>query len=379
MHSTNTDTDTDTPEQPLTDTETRHQIQTAIDTLTEIDGAGTELITLTIPPTKTLTAIQDRIQAEHADAANIQSDRTRDHVQRALQRVHRELHGYDTIPENGLIVYAGVVDDDVLSLVFDDIPRPVTAFQYHCADHFDVTPLETLLQPTTRYGLLVVERGRAALGTLHGDQITNVRTLNSQVMGKTRAGGQSAPRFRRKRDRQLTEFFKTVSDAAAETFLGETADDHVTGVAIGGTLTTATQFTRGDYLDHRLQDRVVGTYSVAYATEHGLEQLVTAADEDLLSADRRAARDALDTFFTRLGTDDPVTYGLDAVQTAADLGAVETALIATTVETDRRRTLETTVAHHGGDVYTISPDTDRGHQFVTAFNGVGALLRFPIN
>lgn len=353
-----------------------YDFQDRIDRLAALEGDGTELVTITVPPDKSIRAVRERIAGEHASAENIKTDRTREHVQRALERSQRLLRRYEDTPESGLAVYAGVVDGELVSAVFDDLPAPVAESTYRCDDRFDLTAPREAVAPDETFGLVVVERGRAAIGRLIGDRVVPIRTLESQVMGKSRAGGQSARRFERERERQEREFFGEVGEVASDALGG---DDAVAGLAVGGTLVTAENFVSGSYLEHRLADRLLGTYPVEYATERGLHQLVDAARERLLNAERRDERARLEEFYARLRDGDTVAYGDDEVERAIEFGAVETALVASSVPRDRRRELETAVSRRGGDVVVVSSETERGSRFADAFGGVGALLRFPTN
>ncbi|MFC5971880.1 peptide chain release factor aRF-1 [Halomarina salina] len=353
-----------------------YDLRDSIAHLESLDGDGTELVTVSVPPEKSLRSVRERLAGEHASAENIKADRTRDRVQRALDRLQRTLREYDETPENGLVAYAGVVDGDLRSFVFDDLPTPVAASTYRCDDRFVLDPLEDAVAPDETFGLVVVERGRAAVGRLVGERVRPVWSSESQVMGKTRAGGQSAQRFARERERQASEFFGQVADVAADAFLGE---DPVAGLVVGGTLTTTRAFVDGGYLDHRLQERLLGEYAVEYATEQGLEHLVEQASDQLLDAEQRAAREHLDDFFARLRDGDDVTYGEAAVERAVEFGAVDTLLLASSVPRDRRDELGTAVERQGGEGLVVPSDTERGTQFTDAFGGVGALLRFPVN
>lgn len=358
------------------DTSDVHDRRDRLDRIAAREGEGTELVTLTVPPDASLRSVRERVADEHAGAANIKSDRTRERVRRALDRVRRELRGYAETPDDGLAVFAGVVDGDLVVHVLDEFPEPLSTSSYRCDDRFHVDPVREAVAPGERFGLLIVERGGAAVGRLAGDRVVPTRVFESQVMRSSRAGGQSAERFARERERQAHEFYEEVGDVAREAFLGE---DSVEGVVVGGTLSTARRFVDDGYLDHRLQERLLGTYGVEYATEQGLHQLVEAAGEDLLDAGRRRARERLAAFFERLRDGDRVTYGAEAVDRALEYGAVDELLVADAVDRERRAQLETAVDRQGGETVVVSTETDRGERFARAFDGVGALLRFPVN
>lgn len=353
-----------------------HELRDRIEQLESKHGAGTELVSVTIPAGDALAATRQRVADEHAAAANIRSKRTRQRVRRALERVQRLLRPYESTPDHGVAVYAGVVDDELVSAVFDDLPEPLTESIYRCDDRFHLDPVRAAVAPGETFGLIAVERGRAAVGRLVGDRVVPVRAFESRVMGSSRAGGQSAKRFERERARQAHEFFAEVGATADEALIED--GDPVAGVVVGGSLGTAEEFVDGDYLDYRLRERVLGTYPVEYATERGLHDLVDAAGEELLDAERRAVREHVDDFFARLREDDPVAYGVDDVLQAAEYGAVETALVPTNVDPATRERVETAVADQGGETVVVPDGFDRGARFAETF-GVGALLRFPVN
>lgn len=355
----------------------KQDLHDRIDELASLEGEGTQLVSLAIPPEKSIRTIRSRIVDEHAAAANIKDDRTRDNVQTALDRLYAELQAYQETPESGLAVYVGVVDGDLTVATFDDLPTSVATSLYRCDSEFDLGPLQAAAQPEDSYGLLVIERGAATLGRLAGDAIIPINSIESQVMGKSRAGGQSAQRFERERERQLHEFFTVVGKQASRAFID--SDGPIEGLVIGGTMITADQFTDGDYLDHRLKERVLGTYGVEYATKQGLDELVDKARDKIMDESQTAARSALDEFYSRLRNGDRVAYGDDEVRTALSYGAVDVCLIADSTDREQRIELEEAVADQGGQTVIVPTVFDGGQQFDAAFGGVGALLRFPIN
>lgn len=221
-------------------------------------------------------------------------------------------------------------------------------------------------------------------------------------MGKTRAGGQSAKRFERKREGQKEAFFRTVGERVERAFLegggeategsegaeraGDAPEPTVDGLVVGGTTVTVEEFLDGDYLDHRLRDRIVGgSFAVEYASEQGLRQLVEKAEDDLEAAGREEVRAALDRFFSGLEADaaddesPPVTYGREAVDEALQYDAVETALVAEGVDGETASEIERRATEAGGECLVVPTGFERGEQFAAAFDGIGAVLRFPID
>jgi len=86
-------------------------------------------------------------------------------------------------------VYVGVVDGDLTEFVFDSLPTPVTESQYECASEFVTDPIAHAIEPAIIYGLLIVERGGAALGELRDGRVIPIREFESQVMGKQEQAG----------------------------------------------------------------------------------------------------------------------------------------------------------------------------------------------
>lgn len=333
------------------------------------------LLSIAVPPTESIEAVRERLEKEHAEVERL-GGATATLTQGAVERAHRVLREYDKPPENGLVVYTGVVDGTVTDIVFDDLPQPVQETTITRAKEFDLGPLEVAADEHDVYGLLVVERGGAALGRYDGESVTHLESFDSDVPGKHRAGGQSADRFERRRQERKAEFFERVADAARREFL-DTGRDRVDGLVLGGTEITVDEFNDGGYLDTRLQESVVDTYSVEYANEQGLRQLAEQAANDL-PVDHRA-REALDDFFAALAhEDDPVAYGRDAVKRALRFDAVETLLLSAALPVETRLELEERAQEEGGESVIVPTGTDRGDRFADAFGGVAALCRFPI-
>ncbi|GGL52520.1 Vms1/Ankzf1 family peptidyl-tRNA hydrolase [Halocalculus aciditolerans] len=335
-----------------------------------VDADENRLVSLTLPPDGDLNAALADVEEDHA-AAEYLDESASEPVVEALGAVRHRLHEYTEIPDGGLAVYAGVVDGSLTEFVFDDLDRPVSERVYAVENAFVTEPLDAAERGGGRYGLLVVERGGAALGVYEDGGVTPVERVDSDVMGKHSKGGQSAARFARRREAQKRAFFAEVGAAAADAF----TDPLVDGLALGGTEITVEEFRDADVLDYRLADRLLDTYPVDHASETGLRELAERARDDF-DADGEV-RETLDAFFDGVG-DETVAYGVDAVDDALTYGAVDTLLVAASLDAERRQHLRERAEDEGGDCVVVSADSDRGARFVRGFDGVGALLRFPI-
>ncbi|WP_222918010.1 Vms1/Ankzf1 family peptidyl-tRNA hydrolase [Natrinema sp. SYSU A 869] len=335
------------------------------------------LVTLTVPPKSSIGKARRPVETDYAEATQLDEQSMPRPLVDALEEARRRLNEYDEIPEHGLAIYAGVVDGDLVATTVDDLPVPIEESRYEHGNEFDLEPLEDVTEPESTYGLLVVERGGAALGRLDDEGVEPIETLDSNVPGKSSAGGQSAERFERDRERQKRDFFDAVAERAEMEFLG---DDPADGVLLGGTTGIVEDFREEADLNHRLADRLVGEFPVEYASEQGLRQLAAKGEGAIEERDRGDVRETLGAFFERIRDDDePVAYGVDEVDDALEYDAVETLLLSMGLEGSELQELGDQTAEQGGETVVVPDDFPDGIRFGDAFDGVGALLRFPID
>ncbi|NHN59595.1 MULTISPECIES: Vms1/Ankzf1 family peptidyl-tRNA hydrolase [Halorussus] len=372
-----------------------------IERVEDAEATADDLLTVAVPPDRTVGEALERVEEDRAESEFIEEESEDAAYLDALEAARGVLQHRDSTPENGLVVYAGVVDGEVVEYVFDDLPSPVSEFVYERGNEFRTDVLDAAAGASKTFGLLVVERGGAALGLTENDDVQVIETFESDVMGKTKAGGQSAQRFERERERQKEEFFESVGEEARRAFLGEhddesaSASSDVDGLLLGGTDVTVDDFREGDHLDYRLEEMLVGDpVSVEYASEQGLHQLVEKASDRIEDAERREMREALDRFFDALdagnaggaGGDadgdgsagDDVVYGREAVDEALEYDAVETALVSADLPFEAVRDVQERATEEGGDCVVVPTDFDGGRRFDEAFGGMAAILRFPI-
>ncbi|MFC4439096.1 MULTISPECIES: Vms1/Ankzf1 family peptidyl-tRNA hydrolase [Natrialbaceae] len=352
-----------------------YELHEQLDRLSETVADRDVLVTLVVPPDKSIGEARQPVETDYAEATQLDERSFPKPLVDALEAVRRNLNEYDEIPENGLVIYAGAAGGDLLTSVFDDLPVEIEESVYEHSNEFHLEPLESITEPSSTHGLLVVERGGAALGRLDDEGVEPIDSFDSDVPGKSSAGGQSAERFERDRERQKREFFDEVAERAAYTFL---EDDEVDGLLLGGTTGTIERFREEADLDHRLEDEIVGEFAVEYASEQGLEQLAGKGQEAIDERDRREAREALDTFLGDVGSGE-IAYGHDEVDRALEYDAVETLLLSTALDAPQLQSLGERTEEQGGDTLVVPDDFPDGNRFADAFDGIGAILRFPID
>ncbi|MDG6902934.1 MAG: peptide chain release factor 1, partial [Nitrososphaerota archaeon] len=294
-------------------------------------------------------------------------------------------------------------------------------YLYQCDDHFHVEWLRDMLKDEKVFGLLAIDSSDVGLGILSGGSLEIADIMTSGISGKTRKGGQSARRYERGREMELTYFFNRVGEHATRTFIDS---NKITGLIVGGPGPTKDEFLKGGYLHYELQKKVVAVLDLGYSGREGVRELVEKAGDILkdvrLVEEKRLVQKFLGEVNRQGGL---AVYGLprviDSLQKAStevvlvsdDLdmvrleatckkcGTVKSHTVATSkkmqdrqemaaspcdscgatdygfVETDIVDVLEEMAFQGGSKVEVISSGTEEGSMFKT-FGGVAALLRY---
>ncbi|MFB6077767.1 MAG: mRNA surveillance protein pelota [Halarchaeum sp.] len=147
-----------------------------------------------------------------------------------------------------------------------------------------------------------------------------------------------------------------------------------------------------DYFEENNRDIVerITTVDTSAAGGRGVHEVLKRGAVEDVQAETRIAEESelIDELMERLGTDEPVAYGIDEVAKAAEFGAVETLLIL-----DERLRMERAgegdwdvdvndvvqqVERQGGDVTVFSHEFAPGER-LRNLGGVAALLRYRLN
>ncbi|MFC4989456.1 Vms1/Ankzf1 family peptidyl-tRNA hydrolase [Saliphagus infecundisoli] len=371
-----------------------------IERVASIEADDDHLFTLAVAADEPIAQGHERLEPDRATADYVDPQRASKPIRQALERARERLEEYDTIPENGLVIYAGVVESEVVDFVFDDLPTPVETGTVAQDNEFVTAPLESGSGASAdldgEFGLLVVERGGVALGRLSDDEVTVVAEYDSEVSERASTSGYAEGSYEREDDRQAEAFYDRVAEDAAEAFLADSAATGaspaaaertgdgdgaaVAGLLVGGTSHSAEQFLADDRLDYRLEEALVADpIPVEDASENGLEQLADRGREEIEAASRERVAEALDRFYSGVETDEPVASGPEEVDRALEFEAVETLLVTGELSVERRHGFERRVAETGGESIAVPEDVEGGQRLAEEFDGVAALLRYPID
>jgi peptide chain release factor subunit 1 len=409
-----------------TDSVRLYKVRKLISELSSKEGRGTELVSLYVPPKKPIHEVIANLREEWGTAGNIKSDTTRNHVQDALTKTMQRLKLYRTAPDTGLVIFSGALPTNGLGSevvnVYEIVPpKPVTAYLYQCDDHFHLEWLKDMLKEDKVFGLLVIEASEAGLGILSGDRLEIPDLITSGISGKTRKGGQSARRYERGREMELTYYYHRVAEHATRVFI---ENAKVTGLIVGGPGPTKDDFLKGGYLHYELQKKVLAVIDLGYSGREGIRELVDKAADTLKDVRLVEEKKLVQKFLGEVNRQGGLAvYGLprvvdalrranvevilvsddfDTVQLDAKCrrcGTVKSEMVAASgkmakkqemlsapcancsavefdiVERDVVDVLEELAFQVGSKVEVISSGTEEGSMF-KSFGGVGALLRY---
>jgi peptide chain release factor subunit 1 len=333
---------------------------------------------------------------------------------------------YRTAPDTGLVVFSGALPtngpgSEVVNVWEIIPPKPVTQYLYQCDDHFHVEWLKDMLREEKVYGILVIDSSEVGMGILSGDRLEVVDVLTSGISGKTRKGGQSARRYERGREMELTYYFNRVGEHATRVFID---NSKVTGLLVGGPGPTKDEFLKGGYLHYELQKKIIAVLDLGYSGREGVRELVDKGADVLkdvrLVEEKRLVQKFLAEVNKQMGL---AVYGLPRVMDALRKASAEVVLVSEdldmmrmdaacrkcgtvksetvaaakkiqqrqdmtstpcakcgasdydVVEKDLVDVLEELAFQAGSKVEVISSGTEEGSMF-KSFGGVGAILRY---
>jgi len=310
-----------------------YKIRKILEELSQKSGRGTELISLYVPKGKQLHEVITNLREEQGTADNIKSDLTRTHVVDSLSRVLQRLKLYKKTPDRGIVIFCGALPpegggplgSEVVKVYEIDPPKELTTFLYRCDDHFHVDILKDMLKDDNLIGFLAIDAKDAGWGLLQGDKIEVLGETGSGVAGKHRQGGQSAKRFQKLREMELTYYFNRVAKTTKEYFIDIYP---IKGLIISGPGPTKEDFVNNNYLEYRLQDMIISTIDSSYAGSEGIREAFSKS-LDILSDYRMVEeKKIVEDLFKKINSHSGLgAYGLKEVMQLLQKNIVDTLII----------------------------------------------------
>jgi peptide chain release factor subunit 1 len=218
-----------------------------------------------------------------------------------------------------------------------------------------------------------MELREASIAILKGSSILPVKEIESQVMGKFKAGGQSAARFSRIREGQVKDWMKKVSAMMNQIFRGK----EITGLLVGGPGPAKDDFVN-NYLSEELKKKIITIQDIGYTGDQGLKELVAKSEQILEKEEIVADKKLMNEFLAHLAKDDGLSsYGEAEVMTNLETGAVEKLLLSESLTEEQVEKFSAKAEEFGTQIHLISIDFQEGMQ-LKELGGFAAVLRYKV-
>ncbi|MBW2971187.1 peptide chain release factor aRF-1 [Candidatus Woesearchaeota archaeon] len=358
----------------------KHELKKFVKELEPFKGRNTELVSVYVPAGYDLNKIVNHLQQEQGTASNIKSTQTRKNVTDALERMLQHLKLFRHTPPNGLAVFSGNVaqregqqDIQVWSL---EPPVPLKTRIYRCDKEFQLDLLRDMLETKEVYGLVVMDRREANIALLKGKTIIPLSKKESNVPGKTRAGGQSSQRFARLREGAAKEFYKKIGEMMKEEFL---FNKDLKGIIVGGPGPTKQDFVNGNYITNEVKNKILAIKDISYTGSFGVQELVDQS-QDVLSGEEIASEKKIMSKFFELLAKKPgmASYGEKEVTENLKMGAVDVLLLSDSLSDAKLDEFDKLAKEFGTEVNIISTETREGVQ-LRDLGKIAAILRYEMN
>lgn len=340
---------------------------------------ATILLSLYVPPGRPVSDVLALLRQEMSVAENIKLKKTRNSVEWALTVAYDRLSKIPKIPDNGLVLFAGMNPDTGESIVLILVPpEKVQLFFYRTDKYFHTEFLEEMVTESNIAGLLIIERDAATIGLLKGNRLEVVEELEAYIPGKHHKGGQSQRRFDRIIEQMVEEFYKKVGEHVNNTFLSLYEQGKLKTIIVGGPGYAKHDFIQGNYLDYRLKQIIAPElFDVSYQGEVGLRELVTRAGDLLKEYEFADSMKYLEEFKYHLAKDDGlVIYGEEEIKLSLEQGVLKTLLISESRE-DISKWLEE-ASQRNIKVVVVSRDLPESDWFDKTFNGLAGILKYKL-
>ncbi len=357
----------------------RYKLGKFVKNLEQHRGRHTELVTVYIPQGYDINKINTHLAQEQGTATNIKSKNTRDNVIAALEKIIQHLKLFKQTPGNGLGVFAGNIsekegqqDYQVWSI---EPPVPIQIRLYRCDKEFVLDPLRDMLETKEIYGLVVMDRREANIALLKGKTIIELSKSKSNVPGKTRAGGQSAPRFERLREGAAKDFYKKIGRMMKDEFL---ENKNLKGIIVGGPGPTKHDFVEGNYITDQVKKKIIAVKDLGYTGSFGLQELLDKSQDVLADEEVADEKKSMQRFFDLLSKEpNKVSYGMKEVEQNLKMGVVEVLLLSEDLEEEEITKMEDIAKQFDSEIKMISTETREGVQ-LRELGKVAAVLRYEV-
>jgi peptide chain release factor subunit 1 len=388
-------------------------------------GLGTSMITLIINHRHQINQFSRMLNDEIGKASNIKSRVTRQHVTDALTSAIEKLRLYNRTPNNGLVIYCGLVQlpqggEKMIKIDLEPF-KPINSSLYRCDNIFHMNELKYLLQDNDKFGFLIMDGNGSLFGTLQGSTKVIINKFNVNLPKKHSRGGQSSNRFERLRSETRHNYLRKVGEELTKSFITNNIPN-IKGLILAGSAEFKNDLQKSDLFDPRLAPIVLKIVDISYGGEMGFNQAIKLSQDSLKNVKFIHEKKVLERFYVEIAKDSgKYIFGLKETMEAVENGMVDVLIIWENIDF-----LRLALKNNNGDIIyeTISDNskvsgpkfkpensdieyeiveriqlsewllnnykkyvnhleivtdkTNEGNQFVKGFNGIGGILRYKL-
>lgn len=363
-------------------------------------GNGTSMISLILPPKDQISRASKLLTEEYGTASNIKSRVNRLSVLGAITSAQQRLKLITRVPDNGLALYTGTILEDSgkeKKVCYDIEPiKPINTSLYLCDSKFHVEDLINSLEDDYKFGFIIMDGHGALFAVLSGNSKEIKQNISVDLPKKHGRGGQSSVRFARLRMEKRHNYLRRVSEIATQVFITNNKPN-IHGLILAGCADFKTDLFQSDFFDQRLKPKVAKVLDVAYGGENGLNQAIEQAEGVLDNLKLVSEKKTIKTFFDEVVSGSgKVCFGPEETMSCLEMGCVEVLIIhegsavkriedeggVRYSETEEGELLTDWLAENYRKVNClvvfVSDKTQEGTQFISAFGGIGAVLRYKM-
>jgi peptide subunit release factor 1 (eRF1)/transcriptional regulator with XRE-family HTH domain len=141
----------------------------------------------------------------------------------------------------------------------------------------------------------------------------------------------SARRYERLRNMELTYYYNRVGEHATRVFLN---NNNISGIIVGGPGPTKDEFLKSEYLHYQLQENVVAVLDTSYSGREGVREILSKASDILQGVRLVEEKKLVQRFLAEVNKQNSLAiYGLPKVMEALDRANAEIVLVSDDIDT----------------------------------------------
>ena len=380
------------------------RMRNLITKLSKLQGTGTSVITLLLPPTEQISNVNNHLTKEYGTATNVKNRVNKLSILSAVTSAQQRLKLYRSIPTNGLVILCGTVQmekEKKLSISFEP-PKPLHTYLYMCDNKFHLDPLiESLGSNTKTIGFIIIDGNGLTVATLCDNVKKILHKFTVDLPKKHGRGGQSKLRFERLAE-EARHNFRTKSREIIERFFFDGCRPVVDGIILAGSGSMKNKLK--PTLRIEIQNLIRATTDVSANFDQGLNEAINLNTEILSDMKYMEEQKLLGEFFDYISKGlNKICYGQKDTLYALEEGLLERMILSencnlrikeedinnegilsslkeTSIDsTDSFNILDfsiLTCRSKSTKLCLVSDCSTSGNQFLKSFGGIGGILRY---